>query len=82
MDTQAVETVLMHGPDLKDPSKVIEREVPKADIQAYRASGYQMGGDPYKEFATVGVTYSDEDAAAQAADEPAPVSAKRSRRGK
>jgi hypothetical protein len=36
-------TVKMYGPCLKDPKKTVNRDVPVADIQAYKAAGYQLG---------------------------------------
>ena len=33
----------MFGPSISDPSKIVNRDVPKADIQAYKAAGYQLG---------------------------------------
>jgi hypothetical protein len=36
-------TVKMYGPSLSDPSKTVNRDVPEADVQAYRAAGYTEG---------------------------------------
>ena len=43
MSNAKVETVAMFGPSISDPSKIVNRDVPKADIQAYKAAGYQLG---------------------------------------
>ena len=39
----SIETVPMYGPSISDPSRIVNRDVPKNDIQAYKAAGYQMG---------------------------------------
>lgn len=72
-------TVLMHGPGIANPSIIVERDVPECDIDAYKAAGYKMGANPDKEFATIGVTYSEEDAAAQVADVPSTPKRKRNK---
>lgn len=46
MDTKLVETVKMFGPSISDPSKIVNRDVPKCDVQAYKAAGYQLGSKP------------------------------------
>jgi len=46
MDTKDVKTVLMYGPMISDPSKLEERQVPEADVQAYVAMGWQAGALP------------------------------------
>lgn len=33
----------MFGPSISDPSKIVNRDVPKCDVGAYRAVGYQEG---------------------------------------
>jgi hypothetical protein len=77
-----VETVLMVGPSISDRAKIVEREIPLADVEAYRRAGYTE----LKMFPTLGITYSDADATAQAetviveAVESAPV--KRGRKAK
>lgn len=43
MDTKTVETVAMYGPSISDPSKIVNRDVPKCDVQAYKAAGYKEG---------------------------------------
>jgi hypothetical protein len=43
MDTKLVKTIAMYGPSISDPSKVVNRDVPVADIQAYKAAGYVVG---------------------------------------
>lgn len=43
MDTKLVKTVAMYGPSISDPSKIVNRDVPERDVQAYRAAGYQIG---------------------------------------
>lgn len=32
--------IRMFGPSLSDPSKMVERDVPEIDVQAYKAAGY------------------------------------------
>jgi hypothetical protein len=46
MDTKDVKTVAMFGPSISDPSKIVNRDVPEADIGAYKAAGYQLGSIP------------------------------------
>ena len=41
-----METVLMHGPGISNPDKIVEREVPLADVNAYARAGYVEGGLP------------------------------------
>jgi hypothetical protein len=41
-----METVLMHGPGISNPNKIVEREVPLADVNAYARAGYVEGGLP------------------------------------
>ena len=41
-----MKTIVMHGPDLDDPSKTVELEVPEADVHAYLKAGYEKGGLP------------------------------------
>ncbi len=55
-------TIVMVGPSISDPSKIVEREVPLADVEAYKRAGYTE----MKMFPTLGITYSDADATAQA----------------
>lgn len=43
MNTDLVKTIAMYGPSISDPSKVVNRDVPVADIQAYKAAGYVVG---------------------------------------
>lgn len=47
------ETVTMYGASISQPEKMVEMEIPVADIQAYKAAGFQMGAlpDKYKETA-------------------------------
>ncbi len=33
----------MFGPGISDPTKIVNRDVPKCDVQAYKAAGYQVG---------------------------------------
>lgn len=49
MDTKLVKTVAMFGPSISDPTKIVDRDVPLNDVQAYRAAGYQLGSLPKKE---------------------------------
>ena len=43
MNTNEVKTVAMFGPSISDPSKIVNRDVPECDIQAYKAAGYREG---------------------------------------
>jgi hypothetical protein len=43
MDTNLVKTVAMFGPSISEPSKIVNRDVPECDIQAYKAAGYKLG---------------------------------------
>jgi len=43
MDTKDVKTVAMFGPSISDPSKIVNRDVPERDVQAYKAAGYKLG---------------------------------------
>lgn len=43
MDTKDVKTVAMFGPSISEPSKIVNRDVPERDVQAYKAAGYQLG---------------------------------------
>ena len=47
------ETVTMWGASISKPEKLVEMEIPVADIQAYKAAGFQLGSlpDEYKETA-------------------------------
>ncbi len=38
-----METVAMFGPSISDPTQIVNRKVPKADVQAYKAAGYKEG---------------------------------------
>lgn len=38
-----MKTVEMFGPSISDPSKIVNRQVPEVDVQAYKAAGYQLG---------------------------------------
>lgn len=40
------ETVAMFGPSISDPTKIVNRDVPVCDLQAYKAAGYQIGSIP------------------------------------
>lgn len=46
MDTKDVKTVAMFGPSISEPSKIVNRDVPVCDVQAYKAAGYQLGSKP------------------------------------
>lgn len=41
-----METVKMHGPAFDGSGKMVERDVPFADVRAYKAAGYVEGGLP------------------------------------
>ena len=38
--------VEMFGPSISDPSKIVNRDVPECDVQAYKAAGYKPGRVP------------------------------------
>lgn len=40
---EKIETVAMYGPSISDPSKTVNRNVPRCDVQAYKAAGYVEG---------------------------------------
>jgi hypothetical protein len=70
-------TVKMYGPSLSDPKKIVEADVPEVDVNAYKFSGYAVGGIPVPDDevhadGSPKVTYSETDAAEQAEVEPAP----------
>lgn len=33
----------MFGPSIRDPKQIVNRDVPKCDVQAYKAAGYKEG---------------------------------------
>ena len=75
-----LETLLMVGPSISEPTKIVEREIPLADVEAYRRAGYTE----VKEFATAGIVYTEADAAAQAevnaaVEAPAPKRGRKAR---
>lgn len=41
-----MENILMHGPAFDGSGRTVEREVPLADVKAYKAAGYAEGPDP------------------------------------
>lgn len=43
---EKVKTIAMFGPSISDPSKIVNRDVPEVDIQAYTAAGYKKGSIP------------------------------------
>ncbi len=77
MDTKLVQTVAMFGPSISDPTKIVNRDVPKCDVQAYRAAGYQIGSVPDDAPA---FCYTLEDAIAQ--NDGVDVTAKPTKRGR
>ncbi len=69
----------MFGPGISDPTKIVNRDVPKCDVQAYKAAGYQIGSikedpivasDEVHSDGTPKVTYTEKDAVAQAEKAP------------
>lgn len=46
MDTKLVKTVAMFGPSIREPWKIVNRDVPERDVPAYKAAGYQVGSIP------------------------------------
>jgi hypothetical protein len=42
-------TVTMNGPSFDGSGKIVEREVPVADVRAYKAAGYVEGALPKAE---------------------------------
>lgn len=58
MDSKQVQTIAMYGPSISDPSRVVNRDVPVCDIQAYKAAGYVVGSIEV-------VVYTEADAIAQ-----------------
>lgn len=72
-------TVKMFGPSISDPSKIVDRDVPECDVQAYRAAGYQ---EVEKDFQTEGVTYTEEQAIAHNDGVDVTAPAKKTRKAK
>lgn len=64
-----MQTVLMHGPGISNPAEIVEREVPLADVNAYRAVGYVTGAKPVSDPQT--------DAQEAQPEQPAPRQRKR-----
>lgn len=46
MNTAEVKTVKMFGPALSGPARLVNRDVPVCDEQAYKAAGYKRGSIP------------------------------------
>ena len=55
--------VTMHGKALDGSDEIHQQEVHEGNVEAFKRSGWVVGE---KEFATIGVTYSEEDAREQA----------------
>lgn len=55
--------VTMHGKALDGSDEIHQQEVHEGNVEAFKRSGWVVGE---KEFATIGVTYSEEDVKAQA----------------
>lgn len=63
-------TISMHGPAFDGSGKLVNREVPKGDVQAYRAAGYVEGSvavadDEKRADGTPCETYTEADVKAQ-----------------
>jgi hypothetical protein len=43
MNTADVKTIKMFGPALSGPARLVNRDVPACDEQAYKAAGYKRG---------------------------------------
>lgn len=41
-----MEVIKMFGPSISDPTKIVNRDVPACDEQAYKAAGYKRGSIP------------------------------------
>lgn len=48
VDKLYTERVLMHGPSFDGSGNIVEREVVRADVTAYRNAGYELGPNPTK----------------------------------
>jgi len=48
VDQLYTEKVLMHGPAFDGSGDIVEREVVRADVTAYRVAGYEVGPNPTK----------------------------------
>ena len=46
MNTADVKTIKMFGPALSGPARLVNRDVPVCDEQAYKAAGYKRGSVP------------------------------------
>lgn len=44
-----IKTIPMFGPSIGDPSKIVDRDVPEADVSAYELAGYKKGVAPKAE---------------------------------
>lgn len=53
IDKLYTEKVLMHGPAFDGSGKIVEREVVRADVTAYRNAGYELGANPTKQIKEV-----------------------------
>ena len=40
---------IMYGPGISNPEKIVERDIPQADVQAYVNIGYKLGKLPKTE---------------------------------
>ena len=60
----------MFGPSISEPTKIVNRDVPECDLQAYKAAGYKIGSvevpdDEKRADGTPCETYTKADVAAQ-----------------
>lgn len=76
MDTKDVKTIAMCGPSISEPERIVNRDVPICDEQAFKAAGYVRGSivesvdDEVHKDGTPKVTYTEADVAAQVEVKP------------
>jgi len=64
-----MKTIAMFGPSISEPTKIVNRDVPECDVQAYKAAGYAVGSvvadDEKRADGTPCETYTEADVKAQ-----------------
>ena len=65
-----MKTIAMFGPSISEPTKIVNRDVPECDLQAYKAAGYAVGSvaipdDEKRADGTPCETYTEADVAEQ-----------------
>lgn len=68
MKKKNIKTIPMYGPSISDPSKIVNRDVPEDDFNAFLNAGYKRGSKEEAvetEVPAAEVTYTEADAIAQ-----------------